>query len=331
MADKNQRAHAQAILDAAAVLNEPESKATAPSDDVVVVETKLPRIEVRPRMDMDLAAAPPSSEVLDRWQAGIRAADTGSNVIEIFDIIGYDYWTGGGITAGWISDQLKTFNGQDVEIQINSPGGDMFEGIAIFNVLQAYPGKITVKVMALAASAASIIAMAGKERLIGQGAFVMIHNAWIVAMGNRHDMQAYADYLEPFDHALRDIYALVTKQKSKDIEKWMDNETFFGASQSIELGFATKMLDGAITEDKAATEKAKALNSVRKVENLLTKKGGCTRAAARAIIMDLKGAKPDAGIQQNDVKPGADVNATQDAGNDDWIKSAIALSQSLKS
>lgn len=331
MADKNQRAHARAILNAAAVLAEPESGAGGDGNSITV-SARPPRIDIQPRMDLGLGAAEVSAEVLERWQAGVRAASAdGANVIEIFDIIGYDFWTGGGITAQTISDQLKAFNGQDVEVQINSPGGDMFEGIAIYNLLQQYKGEVTVKIMALAASAASVIAMAGDEIEIGQGAFIMIHNCWVVAMGNRNDMLEVAAYLEPFDQALAGIYVARTGQKMADVQKWMDDETFFAADKAIALGFADSMIDAdQLTEDEAATKKAQAHNAVRKVEAVLTKQGNMSRSKARALINELKAGKQDAAVDSNSGTPGAAATAKPDAGSDDWIKAAEALSQALK-
>lgn len=327
MADKTQRAHALAILNAAAVLGEDGV------DNVVTIRAKMPRIDIAPRMDLKskFEVGAPSAEVLEMWNAGVRvaAADT-TNVIEIFDVIGYDYWTGGGITTKTVSDQLKTFNGQDVEVQINSPGGDMFEGIGIYNALVAYNGKVTVKIMALAASAASVIAMAGDDILIGQGAFVMIHNCWIMAMGNRHDMQEVADYLAPFDEALAGIYVARTGEKLADVSQMMDDETFLPADKAIELGFADKSLAAnMLTEDKSAATRAQAVNSVRKIEAMLTKQG-LTRSQARAEIKRLKAVTQDADGNSNSGTQDAAANATHDAGNADWIVGALALSQSLK-
>lgn len=332
MADKNQRAHARAILNAAAVLTEPESNET--SGDVITISPKMPRIEVVPRADMasKLESMPPSAEVLDLWNAGVRVSAADSpNVIEIFDVIGYDFWTGGGITTKTVSDQLKEFNGQDVEVQINSPGGDMFEGIGIYNALVAYSGKVTVKVMALAASAASVIAMAGKEIQIGQGAFIMIHNCWVLAMGNRHDMQEVANYLAPFDEALAGIYVKRTGEKVADVSQMMDDETFLPADKAIELGFADKTIaSNLLIEDKNASARAAAVNGTRKIEAMLTKQG-MTRSQARAEIKKLKAATLDADGSSNSGMLDAAAGTTHDAGNDDWIKAAQALSHSLKS
>jgi ATP-dependent protease ClpP protease subunit len=328
MADKNQRAHARAVLNAAALLDEADG-ADAGSN-TVTIRSKMPRIKIEPRMEC-VTSAPPSDKVLERWQVGIRSAiqTADVNVIQMFDVIGYDYWTGGGITAQTTSDQLKSFNGQDCEVHINSPGGDMFEGIAIYNLLQQYEGKVTVKIMALAASAASIIAMAGDEIQIGQGAFEMIHNAWVVAMGNRNDFLEVAAYLEPFDQAIAGIYAARTGQKLSDITQWMDDETFFAADRAIALGFADKMLNAdEITESADAASQARAQNAVRKIESLLTKQGNMSRSKARALITELKTGKQDAADVSNSGMPGAAANATLDAGND-WLTAALALAKSL--
>ena len=113
---------------------------------------------------------------LDRWDGGIKAAATDDNSISVFDVIGQDYW-GEGVTAKRIAGALRAMNGADVTVNINSPGGDMFEGLAIYNLLREYEGRVTVKVLGIAASAASIIAMAGDDIQIGRGAFLMIHNS----------------------------------------------------------------------------------------------------------------------------------------------------------
>src|SRR5262249_39846333 len=223
-----------------------------PSAKVIAVANRPPRIEVQPRSDL-ASSAPASPDCFSRWNAGIRAASADEkNVIEIFDVIGYDFWTGGGITDKWVSEKLESFGGQPVEVQINSPGGDMFEGISIYNLFNQYPGKVTVKIMALAASAASVIAMAGDEIQIGQGAFIMIHNCWVMAIGNRNDMRELADYLEPFDLALRDIYVSRTDMKASVVAKYMDDETFIGAKQAIDEGFA----DAELSKDKIKEDKS---------------------------------------------------------------------------
>lgn len=230
-------------------------------------------------------------QVLDRWAdeaAGVRALERGDNVITMFDVIGEDWWTGGGVTAKKVASQLRAIEGP-VEVQINSPGGDMFEGIAIYNVLREHPHAVTVKVMGMAASAASIIAMAGDTVEIGAASFLMIHNCWVGAMGNRHDMREVADFLEPFDAAMVDVYAARSGQVATDIAKWMDAETFMSGSQAIERGFADALLSAdKVTTDEAAKARARSANDARATELQLVS-AGLTRTQARERINGIKG------------------------------------------
>src|SRR3546814_13007802 len=92
----------------------------------------------------------------------------------------------------------------------------MFEGIACYNVLREHPQTVTVKVMGMAASAASIIAMAGDQIEIGAASFLMIHNCWVMAMGNRHDMAETAEWLAPFDAAMADVYRSEERRVGKE-------------------------------------------------------------------------------------------------------------------
>jgi len=246
-------------------------------------------------------------QVFDRWAedaAGVRAVSMGDNVITMFDTIGEDYWTGGGVTAKKVASQLRAIGDRPVEIQINSPGGDMFEGIAIYNVLREHPQPITVKVMGMAASAASIIAMAGDTIEIGAASFIMIHNCWVLAIGNRHDMAETAEWLAPFDQAMVDLYAARSGQKPEDIAKWMDAETFMSGSQAIDRGFADALLPAdAITTDEDAKAKDRQVNDLRAMELQLVS-AGLSRSEARARINKIKGT-PGAAIDLA-VTPGAD-------------------------
>ena len=206
------------------------------------------------------------------------------------------------MTAKKVASQLRAIAGP-VEVQINSPGGDMFEGIAIYNVLREHPHDVTVKVMGMAASAASIIAMAGDTVEIGAASFLMIHNCWVLAMGNRHDMRETAEFLEPFDAAMVDVYAVRSGQKAEDIAKWMDAETFMSGSQAIERGFADALLaaDKITTDDKAKAEDRR-VNELRAMELQLVS-AGLTRTQARDRINKIKGT-PGAALDA-DTTPGA--------------------------
>ncbi|HLT25877.1 MAG TPA: head maturation protease, ClpP-related, partial [Zeimonas sp.] len=180
-----------------------------------------------------------SARAFARWDAGVRAADDDADrSISIYDVIGYDYWTGDGVTAKRIAGALRSLGKGPVTVNVNSPGGDLFEGLAIYNLLREHEGEVTVKVLGLAASAASMIAMAGDTIQIARAGFFMVHNAWVIAMGNRHDLREIGDWLEPFDAAMADIYVARTGQEAEAVAKLMDAESWIGGSAAIEQGFA---------------------------------------------------------------------------------------------
>lgn len=274
--------------------------------------------------DRKVSAFSPAS-VLDRWgedAAGIRPAalEQGDSTITMFDVIGEDWWTGGGVTAKKVGAQLRAIGNRPIEVQINSGGGDMFEGLAIYNVLREHPAEVTVKVMGMAASAASIIAMAGDRVEIGAASFIMIHNCWVVASGNRHDMAEVAAYLAPFDQAMADVYAQRTGKTAAEVAKWMDAETYMSGSTAIERGFADALLSA---DQMKVDEKAKAsdreVNEVRAFEMTLLA-SGMSRAQARARIKALKGT-PDAAREPAD---------TPGAGGTDLLGPLAGLLNSLK-
>lgn len=254
------------------------------------------------------------ADVLDRWaddSAGVRAVAIGDNVITMFDIIGEDYWSGGGITAKKVASQLRAIGDRPVEVHLNSPGGDMFEGIAIYNVLREHSQEVTIKVMGMAASAASIIAMAGDRVEIGSASFIMIHNCWVMAVGNRHDMAETSEWLAPFDAAMVDVYATRTGQDAAQISKWMDSETFMSGSQALERGFADELLPSdQVKVDPDAKAADREVNDIRAMELTLLASGQ-SRTEARARINKIKG-KPDAAIEP----------ATPGAGDTEWMAEA---------
>lgn len=233
---------------------------------------------------------------LARWNPAIQAADRDDATISILDPIGYDPWAGDGVTAKRISTTLRALAGADVKVVINSPGGDMFEGLAIYNLLRDYSGKVTVNVVGVAASSASIIAMAGDEIQIGRSAFLMIHNCWVVAVGNKNDLRASADTIEPFDRSMGDIYSARTGLDAKAVEKLMDAETWLGGSDAIEQGFA----DALLPADQITEGAGNGTNAARALDVALAK-GGMPRSERRRLLSEIKG-KPSAAL---DGTPGA--------------------------
>lgn len=253
------------------------------------------------------------SDVLQRWvDAPNAAASTDDATITIYDVIGEDRWTGGGFTDKQMEAALRGIGDRDVTVDINSPGGDMFEGIAIYNMLAQHKGRVTVNVMGLAASAASIIAMAGDTINMSAGSFMMIHNAWGVVVGNKADMRASADVFDGFDGGLADIYEARTGLNRSEIVKLMDAESFFSVSEAINLGFA----DGPAQTSAAANAAAKpdpALMARRQTEAALAK-AGFSRGDRKNMIAALGGAARDAG-QPN--------SAARDAGTMTGLRALI--------
>ncbi|MCJ1863016.1 Clp protease ClpP [Klebsiella quasipneumoniae subsp. similipneumoniae] len=252
---------------------------------------------------------------LDRWDGGIKAATTDDNTISVFDVIGQDYW-GEGITAKRIAGALRAMNGADVTVNINSPGGDMFEGLAIYNLLREYEGHVTVKVLGIAASAASIIAMAGDDIQIGRGAFLMIHNCWLYAMGNRHDFAELAQSLEPFDTAMADIYAARSGLDIAAIHKLMDAESYIGGSDAVAKGLADSLLSADAVSDGDESPAA----ALRKLDALLAKTN-TPRSERRKLIKALTGNTPGA-VTDPDGKPGAAEDIKPETLNS--LESALA-------
>lgn len=254
-----------------------------------------------------------SPRALNRWDPGIHAAaDDDERTIGIYDVIGEDYWTGGGFTAKRMAGALRSLGKGPVTVAINSPGGDMFEGIAMYSMLREHQGEVTVKVMGLAASAASVIAMAGDQVQIARPAFLMIHNCWVLAIGNRHELREIADQIEPFDDAMADVYAARTGADKADMAKLMDRETWIGGSAAVEQGFADSLLDSDQV-DKRDEKGGKA--AVRRLETAL-RASGMSKAEAMTLISELKTSAGDpagSGVRDATERGAGDPAADQSA------------------
>ncbi|KVG77216.1 head maturation protease, ClpP-related [Burkholderia ubonensis] len=248
---------------------------------------KLPEINFqRPSAQLQFGIAP---KAMTQWNASIQAAtDSGEASISILDVIGQDYWTGEGVTSNRIAGALRAIGRNPVTVNINSPGGDMFEGVAIYNMLREHAGHVTVKVLGMAASAASIVAMAGDTIQIGLPAFFMVHNGWIVAAGNRNDFRELADWMEPFDAAMADVYSARTGIAVADVRAMMDKETWVGGSAAVDKGFADDLLD---SEQIKKGEKTQAA-AVRRLESAL-RSSGMSRADAMNLISQFKSGPSD--------------------------------------
>ena len=231
-----------------------------------------------------------SQLAMKRWNPDIQAAsdDKDDASISVLDPIGED-WFGNGVTAKRIAGALRNIGERDVVVNINSPGGDFFEGLAIYNLLAEHPGAVTVKVLGLAASAASIIAMAGDNVLIGRAGFLMIHNTWVLAAGDRHALRDVADWLEPFDAAAVDVYNARSGIDAETLGEMLDKESWIAGKDAVEQGFA----DGLLGDDDVSTGASNATgyrpSGARKKLDTYLARQGVTRSERRELYAALKG------------------------------------------
>ncbi len=229
-------------------------------------------------------------DALERWDPGVVAADSSDKSISIYGRIGKTD-DGTGITANRIGAALRAIGKQDIVVNVNSPGGDFFEGVAIYNLLREHQAKVTIRVLGVAASAASVIAMAGDEILMGDSSHIMIHNAWAVAVGNRHDFTKAAGRLAVFDVAMAEVYAERSGTNGEEVAAMMDKETWITAEAAVASGFATGLLPSSSlshTEASCGQQKAMAI-----VEAAMAK-AGHSRAGRREVFKTLFSGKPSA-------------------------------------
>lgn len=160
--------------------------------------------------------------------------------IVIYAGIGQDYWGDGSmISAKAFSDELKKLPETitTLNVRINSPGGDVFDGIAIYNRLKQHKAKKIVHIDGLAASIASIIALAGDEIIIGDGALYMVHLPWTFTYGNRMELDNTINRLMDIEEQMIGIYTKKTKMSRSDIRALLEAETWMGAEEAIDKGF----------------------------------------------------------------------------------------------
>ena len=150
-------------------------------------------------------------------------------------------WYGDEVTPALFRDELNAGTG-DITVWINSPGGDVFAAAQIYNMLMDYSGNVTVKIDGLAASAASVIAMAGTTVLMSPVAMMMIHNPATIAIGDAGEMKKAIDMLSEVKESIMNAYEIKTNLSRERISHLMDAESWFNATKAVELGFADGIL-----------------------------------------------------------------------------------------
>ena len=168
-------------------------------------------------------------------------------------------WYGDEVTPALFAKELNAGSG-NITVWINSPGGDVYAAAQIYNMLMEYKGNVTVKVDALAASAASVIAMAGTTVLMSPPSLMMIHNPITVAIGDSKEMQRAGEMLNEVKESIMNAYEIKTGMDRKRISHLMDAESWFNAKKAVELGFADGILHGK--EDTEEGDKEKELEGL---------------------------------------------------------------------
>lgn len=161
--------------------------------------------------------------------------------LDIYDVIGDDWF--GGVSAKDVAAELKAHaNAEEIEVHINSPGGSAFDGITIYNVLSQHKANVTVHIDGLAASAASVIAMAGDEIHMAENAMMMIHNASGFTFGDANVHREQVELLDKLDRQIAITYARRTGGDEQAIRDLMADETWFTAEEAVADGFATNLV-----------------------------------------------------------------------------------------
>lgn len=194
-----------------------------------------------------------------RFLARENGNGTRTGDIYLYDEIGP--WTLGAAAFAQELERLRAEGVVGLDIYINSPGGDVFEGVAIYNQIRRFPGTKTVHIDGLAASIASVISLAGDRIVCAPNAMIMIHDPWCFAMGSAPELRERADRLDKIRDVMVATYAERTGQAPDDIRTWMADETWMTAPEAKERGFAHEI-------NTAGTDSEKALASVAEFELL---------------------------------------------------------------
>ena len=207
------------------------------------------------------------------WANQAENEPSDERVLEIYGTIAEESWFDDDITPQMFRDELFAGHGP-VTIWINSPGGDCIAASRIYSMLMDYRGDVTVKIDGIAASAASVIAMAGTKVLMAPTALMMIHNPATAAFGDHVDMQKAIEMLDEVKESILNAYEIKTNMSRTKLSHLMDETTWMNAKKAIEMGFA----DAILTDEKRSVDTEAYAFSSRAVEKALI-----NRISAKAV------------------------------------------------
>ena len=208
----------------------------------------------------------------------IKAKANDTAEISIYDEIGF--W---GVSAASFAQDLKSCgnNLKQINLHIHSPGGDVFDGIAIYNLLKNHPANVTVYIDGLAASMASVIAMAGNEVIMPENAMMMIHKPWGIQGGDAEDMRKYADLLDKVENTLIPAYANKTGKTPEELAEMLSAETWLNGKECVEQGFADKLAEPLVAMASIKSRKLEDFENMPKaMKDMLFKPQGNAGTAA---------------------------------------------------
>lgn len=202
----------------------------------------------------------------------IKAKANDTAEISIYDEIGF--W---GVSAASFAQDLKDCgnNLKQINLHIHSPGGDVFDGIAIYNLLKNHPANVTVYIDGLAASMASVIAMAGNEVIMPENAMMMIHKPWGIQGGDAEDMRKYADLLDKVENTLIPAYASKTGKTPEELAEMLSAETWLNGKECVDQGFADKLAEPLVAMASIKSRKLEDFENMPKaMKDMLFKPQG---------------------------------------------------------
>ncbi len=219
-------------------------------------------------------------------------------VLELSGTIAEDSWFDDDVTPQLFKDELNAGSG-DITVWINSPGGDCVAAAQIYNMLSNYKGKVTVKIDGIAASAASVIAMAGDTVLVSPVSMLMIHNPATMAWGDHAEMQKAMDMLSEVKESIINAYVLKTGLSRPKLSHLMDAETWMDANKAVELGFADDIMARAKAgpgEDGEGDTDGEEKKSPSAHSSMLFSRRAADNALLNKVIAKYGEKKPKAGI-----------------------------------
>lgn len=177
------------------------------------------------------------------------------------DVVDYD-----------LAKELIDLNGKNLKVRINSYGGEVAQGLAIYNLLKDYKGQVTTVCDGVACSAASVIFMAGAQRLMPRSSLLFIHNAWTYASGNADELRKQAEELEKITQPSVEIYKSVSSLDESEIKKMMDEETWITADEAMSYGFATQVVEDNPQQSMKDDMISRLVHQNKKLEKQLNEK-----------------------------------------------------------